>query len=305
MNHPKDRDLDRDLESRLIAQDHRILTLLKLWFYDSRRWDAADPRLPALRLAITMRLFFSPATVAAGAGIVGIVTVVLLFWQIQLLADQNALFRQQLDQFHEDATRRRRTELTRYLFEEHVEEKVSIDPVSGSKRPVVIGPVADARTRTEALLELVALNARQDENLLRLRGARLDFVDVRNATITDVDFRGANVQHAEFVGVRFERCILDALTINRGPMNGCIFDACVISSMAANCEACTAADSLVISFGDEVPSFSEARNVLVAKPASPPTEDALKPFRAAVPARHTRFVERWFTEYGWKMLASR
>lgn len=95
-------DIDRikeELEAKVIAQDHRPVHVL-IQFLNRKTWTTDDKRRSA-SIAAIVYLLLSPATLAIGAGTVGIVIAGLSYFELRrqngMLDNQNALLRAQYD----------------------------------------------------------------------------------------------------------------------------------------------------------------------------------------------------------------
>ena len=87
-----------DIEARLIAQEHRLFSVLQNFFVERPKWPQGDPRRDAAAKALLWCIFFSPGTVALTGGTVGLATLIVLIWQTTQIREQNNLFQTQVDQ---------------------------------------------------------------------------------------------------------------------------------------------------------------------------------------------------------------
>jgi len=78
------------IEARLLEQEHRPFTLLKN-FFNRKQWDKQDPRRKAVKTALLWRLFFSPAVIAGTGGLIALASLIILYWQTEVLVNQNKL----------------------------------------------------------------------------------------------------------------------------------------------------------------------------------------------------------------------
>ena len=58
----------REIEARLIEQDHRPWHVVSTFLRARREWEDGDPRRDAAVKAIVWRLFFSPLAIGAAGG---------------------------------------------------------------------------------------------------------------------------------------------------------------------------------------------------------------------------------------------
>ncbi len=83
-----------DLESKLIEQEHRPITLIWNYLKRKTKWEKGDKRRNAATRAILWRLFFSPTTLAVvSGGFMAIFSIYFLYQQNQILNTQNKLFK--------------------------------------------------------------------------------------------------------------------------------------------------------------------------------------------------------------------
>lgn len=81
------------IEARLIEQEHRFLRVL--WLFIHRKdWPEDDPRRKAVLRALLWQ-FLSKGTVVTGGTIVALLTIVLTYWQVLLIREQNQEFQRQ------------------------------------------------------------------------------------------------------------------------------------------------------------------------------------------------------------------
>ena len=85
------------LEAALIAQEHRLLALVRLFLFERPHWPKDDPRRRALWLAAVQQIIPS-ASVAATGAVAGTIIAALTLWT---LVDQNQLIDKQ-NRFFED-----------------------------------------------------------------------------------------------------------------------------------------------------------------------------------------------------------
>lgn len=84
--------MDIETESHFIRQEHRFWWIIYNFFTRYDRFpDASDPRRAACVSAFCWNLLLSPSAVATSGGIVALVTIGLLWWQNQLLQENNSL----------------------------------------------------------------------------------------------------------------------------------------------------------------------------------------------------------------------
>ncbi|MBQ4803162.1 hypothetical protein J8L88_09905 [Aquimarina sp. MMG015] len=79
-----------DLETKLLEQEHRPLTILRN-YSNRNKYPKGDPRRRAVFVSFFWRMFFSPGVIATGGGIIALISLVLLFWQSKILIQQNGL----------------------------------------------------------------------------------------------------------------------------------------------------------------------------------------------------------------------
>ncbi len=142
---------------------------------------------------------------------VGVVPIVLLFWQNLLIRDQNLYFREQIAEMRKQDRTARRAELIATIYDENCD--VSLHLVRGGRARCAMK--ASKRAREEAIKAFVALerlrgashidltNVRLDE--LQLQGVDLSGVDLERAVgqqcdLTGADLTGANMGYATFDG---------------------------------------------------------------------------------------------------------
>lgn len=82
------------IEAQLLEQEHRPFSLLQN-FFGRKQWDKEDPRRRAVKSALVYRLFFSPAVIAGTGGIIALASLFILYWQTDVLIDQNKLLQKQ------------------------------------------------------------------------------------------------------------------------------------------------------------------------------------------------------------------
>lgn len=232
MNSPRD-ELDINTQAALIDQEHRLThCALNLWRHGFGPRD--DPRSWAARRAIIWAFFSSGQSVAIGAGMIGVIGVMLAWQANSLLGKQNVLVEKQT--FLAEAERRAALiyELTSILDEidEELDERkpegnglsdvVFSDRLSGrvvalsrSLRPYrYLDPESGELTdksrplspeRAQLLLSLIGANAALTD--LRVKGADFSRADLRGAYLLGAklpnqrfafaDFSGANLSAAD------------------------------------------------------------------------------------------------------------
>ncbi len=71
-------DLDRDIEARLISQEHRLFHVLRNFFSLRPKLDKHDPRYDATMSALLWKLIAPGTAAITGASIVAIASVLVL-----------------------------------------------------------------------------------------------------------------------------------------------------------------------------------------------------------------------------------
>jgi hypothetical protein len=83
--------MDIDTEARFIGQEHRFFRILFNFITRKERFpDPKDPRRAACVSSLCWNLF-SPSSIAAAGGLVATLTLILLWWQNQILKENNSL----------------------------------------------------------------------------------------------------------------------------------------------------------------------------------------------------------------------
>lgn len=91
------RDRLNKLEADLIRQDHRVVhTAVRFWNRKSEFPDPSDKRRTAVVWAFMSTLFFSPTAIAAGGGLIGLVSIILFAHQNSLIVESNELIRMEI-----------------------------------------------------------------------------------------------------------------------------------------------------------------------------------------------------------------
>ncbi len=170
---------------------------------------------------------------------VGLVPIVLLFWQNLLIRDQNQYFREQIAEMRKQDQTARRAELIATIYDEDCETSMKL--VHGSR--ALCAMKASKRAREEAVKAFVTLerlrrtgsidlsNARLDDLRLEdvdlsrvilkravgrrcdleganLAGADLGFADLDGANLAGADLSGANVVGARMLGAKLDGATL-------------------------------------------------------------------------------------------------
>ncbi len=80
-----------EFEAALLRQEHRLLSILKNYFILRSRFPIGDPRRDAVVEALLWRISVAlvPTVAAGGAGLVGVVGIVIAIWANNLISEQN------------------------------------------------------------------------------------------------------------------------------------------------------------------------------------------------------------------------
>lgn len=233
------RDIGREvseLREQLIEQEHRGLRILTNFFIEKRKWPRGDPRHAAAWKALLYRVWFSPGTIAAAGGAVGAVSAMLLFGQYQEMREQNKRFAEQtlalqgqVELQRNQFVLQRRTELITILYDGNDGEGSISDPPSEHKIPR-----ANARTRSEALIEFIGLEQDRlrkinaeivaDTDIVRidLRGALLSEISAPKLDLPDARLDYSDLKRANLDGSNLSRSIFAEADLSRAYLNGAI-----------------------------------------------------------------------------------
>lgn len=242
--------MDTETKIKFIEQEHRIAKIVQnIW--ETRGLPHDDPIKTAAMRALIWR-FFSGGTIAVtGGGLIAIGTLIVLMLQTQqvatqtqLIAEQNAEFKEQnkklqlqIDEQQNQGVLRRRTEIIAVLFE----------------RSSTGAPVANRRTRTEALRELVEMErGRIDDpsRLIDLRNVQIEGTDLAGFDLSGCDLTGADLQNANLArcnftgsdlratltaGANFPKAVMHNVNLEGNNMTGTILSEADLTG--ANCLA--------------------------------------------------------------------
>ena len=201
-----------EVSASVVEQEHRAFPILKNFFIERNKWEPGDPRRDAASKALLWRIFFSPGVVAATGGTLALVTAVLLGVQTYLFREQNAAIRESLSQTRDQFQLARRTELLAALYETMPNPEFAADRPESDRNPKVV-PRFTARTRGEALLELVALESaksgeseqRSPQRIGDLTGSLLQQVVLPGANLPHINLELADLSNARLSGANLER----------------------------------------------------------------------------------------------------
>ena len=84
-----------DIESRLIEQEHRPIQVITNFLISRKKYEKGSKKRDAALKAMIWRLFYSPTTVAVGAGSVGLISLFFIYRQTNLIDQQNTLIENQ------------------------------------------------------------------------------------------------------------------------------------------------------------------------------------------------------------------
>lgn len=182
-----------DIETRLIAQEHRLFTVLQNFFVDRPKWPAGDPRRDAATKALIWCLFFSPGTVAVAGSLIGLATLAILFWQNTLIVEQNAYFQRQIQQ---------------QQVQIQAQDRVSTQSERTNAIQAIYGPQFEKnpRIKAEAVRALVVIERnriKDGENVFAS-----DYVNLHDADLRDIHVENFDLKNVSFRNSDLERAIL-------------------------------------------------------------------------------------------------
>ncbi|PSL22017.1 pentapeptide repeat-containing protein [Shimia abyssi] len=185
-----------DVETRLVAQEHRLFTILQNFFVERPKWPTGDPRRDAAAKALIWSLFFSPGTVAVAGSLIGLATLAVLVWQNTLIVEQNTYFREQISQQQ------------RQIQDQN---RVSLQNDRSRAIEVIYGPnfTKNPRVKAEAVRTLVVIERSLianeenvfESNYVNLHDANLAEIHIENFDLRNVSFRNANLRQAVLAGI--------------------------------------------------------------------------------------------------------
>lgn len=185
-----------EFEARLIAQDHRLLSVLNNFFIERRKWPAGDPRREASVRALIWCIFFSPGTVAVAGASIGLATLAVLIWQNTLIKQQNDYFQAQVAQQQQQIESQDR-------IVKQSQRSDAIRVIYGSEY------AENPRVKSEAVRTLVVLersNIAEGANVLssdyvNLHDANLDRLHIERFDLRKVSFRNSKLRGAALMSV--------------------------------------------------------------------------------------------------------
>ncbi len=185
-----------EFETRLIAQEHRLFSVLQNFFVERPKWPPGDPRRDAAAKALLWCMFFSPTTIAVTGGLIGLATLAVLVWQNTLIVEQNAYFQTQLQQ---------------QQVQIQAQDRVATQSERTNAIHAIYGPQfsSNPRIKAEAVRSLVVIERsriNEGENVfasdyVNLHDADLRNIHIENFDLKKVSFRNSNLQSAVLAGI--------------------------------------------------------------------------------------------------------
>jgi uncharacterized protein YjbI with pentapeptide repeats len=208
-------DNNKEIEAKIIEQDHRFFRVLWTFFVERKKWDKDDPRSKAALHAFIWQFLTPGSVVATGGGLIAIFTLIVLMQQTDLTAQQtesiikqtdlfekqNILFKTQNKELKNQITSQndqyivnRRTELITYLFDGTLLESsyACLEGRTNNQKK----PKFNERIRAEAFIELYSIDKITSE-IVKLENALLSSIDLRNSNIKNVNLRCADFSNSK------------------------------------------------------------------------------------------------------------
>ena len=229
----------KELESKLIEQEHRPYSLVKN-YVNRTKWDKDDPRRRSVKIAFLWRLLYSPGVVAAGGGLIGIITVFFLWKQDKVLRNQNALIENQNIQIKNqtqliEADRRSAQmfilgDVLSDLNTELRDENNILDSLTNTLQGRIIAlskamkpykflendkittvPISPERGQLFIALMESKLNEADREYIFR--SANFNYADLAFTSFSDIPIEGLTLHSADFIDAKFFKNDLNQVTI--------------------------------------------------------------------------------------------
>ena len=170
-----------DLEARLIAQEHRLFSVLQNFFVERPKWPKEDPRRDAAAKALLWRIFFSPGTVAVAGGTVGLATLVVFIQQNTLIKEQNLFFQEQVKQ---------------QKAQIEAQDRISTQSQRMDAIQVLYGEESNPRAKAEAVRTFVAIERQQIAE-----GQKQYGMATGDVNLSDVNIHGITIRHFDLHNV--------------------------------------------------------------------------------------------------------
>jgi uncharacterized protein YjbI with pentapeptide repeats len=195
----------KELEARIIEQEHRPISALRN-FFKRKRWANDDPRRTATSIALVWNFVFSPTAVATGGGLIALATLYFFYQQNQTMV-------QQLESQRAQDQLARRTLTISALYST---------------------PPANPRIRKEALSEFVHLE-RAAGRQLDLSGAQLGGMSISDENLSRIVFDSAVMNSNQFSRILFTNCSFEAMQMNHAIFRDCnLANSKIIRTVATN-----------------------------------------------------------------------
>jgi|GEM_PF-6249591 len=183
------------LESLLVEQEHRPFKIIGN-FIEAYRGDKSEDFKKSAYKAFIYRLFFSPAVIASGGVVIGVLTLLLLYWQNEKFDEQNALILDQNKFFRQQ------------ILQNSVKSEFNLlynDSINSNRKVISL----------KEMLDYQKLYGDQGSN----RVFYLDEVDFSYAnfsihdTISNVDFSGSKLSECVFDSIVFINCTFEGIGV--------------------------------------------------------------------------------------------
>lgn len=185
-----------EIEARLIAQEHRLFSVLQNFFIERKKWPIDDPRRDASAKALIWSIFFSPGTVAIAGATIGLATLAVLIWQNTLIKQQNDYFKEQ-NQYQQ--------------IQIEAQDKINTQTQRNDAIQSIYGPTYEnnPRVKAEAVRSLVVIERSRIESgnnvfpsdYVNLHQANLENIHIENFDLKKVSFRESNLTGAALAGI--------------------------------------------------------------------------------------------------------
>lgn len=207
---------EKKTQAMFIEQEHRFIKVV-INFFRRSQWEKNDIRRVAAQKALIWSIISPSKVTAIGGFTVGLISLMILYWQGKTLSEQNSIISEQ-NSFFQEQNKQISSQLLeedkRFLFTRRTDLlKILFDNKEGI-------PSENAKLRAIALQEFLTLFPNEKD---LLSGALMQYTELNNTDLSNRNLQNINFSSTVLKGTNFTNSNLKGASFNRALIDGAIF----------------------------------------------------------------------------------